>query len=136
MASWYPGLSLDDIRARFRINLEISSAPAFWEDQLFSADGVIKTLQVGRVVIQAVNPCARCSVPMKNPESGVPLEGFYDTFIKQRERTRPSWADPVCFDHWYRLSANTRISPDLVGQNINLRDNVTLDMPSKGFKIA
>lgn len=127
VASWYPGLSLDDVRARFRINLELSPAPAFWEDQLFSADGAIKTLLIGSVAIQAVNPCARCSVPMKNPKSGKPYTGFYQTFMSQREKNRPNWADPACFDHWYRLSVNTRICSDLAGQYLNLGDKVTLN---------
>lgn len=127
VASWYPGLSLDEIRARFRINLEVSHAPAFWEDQLFSADGEIKTLFIGSVAIQAINPCARCSVPMKNPKSGKSYAGFYQTFISQREKTRPNWTDPACFDHWYRLSVNTRICADLAGQHLNLGDKVTLN---------
>ncbi|MEH6502360.1 MAG: MOSC N-terminal beta barrel domain-containing protein [Cycloclasticus sp.] len=131
VASWYPELSLDDVRARFRMNLEISPAPAFWEDQLFHSGQTPKEVQIGRVRIQASNPCARCSVPMKNPESGEPYGRFYETFLSMREKTRPSWTDAACFDHWYRLGANTRISSSEIGLNMTVGDAVNIELPAR-----
>lgn len=124
--SWYPTLFIEDIRARFRINLEVSSVPAFWEDQLFEANEEPKIIQVGDVKIQSSNPCARCSVPTKDPKSGKPHSDFYETFIKQREQTRPSWTDDRCFDHWYRLSVNTNIYSTQVGMRIAVGDKVSI----------
>ena len=40
VADWFPGLSVDDIRLRFRTSLEIDGVPAFWEDQLFGERGL------------------------------------------------------------------------------------------------
>ena len=127
VASWYPALSLDEVRARFRINLEVSPAPAFWEDQLFRHNETPKTIRIGAVEICASNPCARCSVPTKDSKSGMPHSDFYETFIRNREQTKPSWADAACFDHWYRLSANTTIKPDQAGKSIALGDLVSIN---------
>ncbi|PHS73213.1 MAG: MOSC domain-containing protein [Cycloclasticus sp.] len=127
VASWYPDLSIDDIRARFRINLEVSLAPAFWEDQLFQHHRVPKAIRIDQTVIRVSNPCARCSVPIKHPKSGEPYSNFYEIFINKREQTRPKWTDSVCFDHWYRLSVNTRIESSEVGNVLKVGHQVSLD---------
>lgn len=124
VSSWYPDLSLDDIRARFRVNLELSPAPAFWEDGLFKRDRQPKSLQIGDVFIHVSNPCARCSVPIKHPDTGEPYNNFYETFIAQREQTRPDWLDPACFDHWYRLSLNTNIGLEQAKKALTVGDAV------------
>jgi len=124
--SWYPNLSMDDIRARFRINLEIASEPAFWEDQLFVHNEQPKAIQVGRVTIDSSNPCARCSVPTKDPVSGKPYSDFYKTFIQQREKSKPAWTDVECFDHWYRLSANTNINKAEAGKRLTVGEQAVI----------
>jgi len=124
--SWYPNLSMDDIRARFRINLEVASEPAFWEDQLFVHNKKPKAIQIGHVTIKSSNPCARCSVPTKDPLSGKPYSDFYETFIKQRESSCPVWADVKCFDHWYRLSANTNIGKKETGKRLTVGDQAVI----------
>jgi uncharacterized protein YcbX len=126
VSSWFPNLSLDDIRARFRVNLEVSPAPAFWEDRLFKQSESAKIIQIGTVSLYSSNPCARCSVPIKNPESGIAYEGFYETFIDKRFRNKPSWADAICFDHWYRLSVNTNIQAVEAGKSLALGDAVSI----------
>ena len=131
VASWYSGFSLNDVRARFRMNLEVSPAPAFWEDQLFHSEQAPKEVRIGRVKIQASNPCARCSVPMKNPESGEPYSEFYETFLSMREHTRPGWTDAACFDHWYRLGVNTRIARSETGLNMTVGDAVSIELPAR-----
>lgn len=127
VASWYPNLSLGDMRARFRANLEIDGVPAFWEDKVFCSDGSNRAVDIGRVRIQPTNPCARCAVPIKSPASGEPYPMFYETFIKRREDSKPAWLDADCFDHWYRLSLNTRIALNEHGKALQLGDKVTID---------
>lgn len=127
IATWYPTLSLDDIRARFRINLEISSVSAFWEDGLFKRNELPKTMHIGSVEIQTTNPCARCSVPTKSPSSGKRYDGFYKTFIDMRLKTKPNWTDASCFDHWYRLSVNTNINLDQSDKTLTIGDVVRVD---------
>jgi len=36
VASWFPGVTVEEMRRRMRANLEIGGVPAFWEDQLFT----------------------------------------------------------------------------------------------------
>lgn len=124
--SWFPHLSLAEIRARFRINLEVSGVPSFWEDGFFVFGQKAKTAKIGSAFIEAVNPCARCSVPTKSSKSGKRDAGFYETFIRQREAKITSWTDPACFDHWYRLSINTKIPASEAGKKISLKDKVEI----------
>lgn len=76
IAAWYPPLSVDDIRQRLRTNLEIGGVPAFWEDRLFSASGAAVNFQAGAVLLQGINPCQRCAVPTRNPQTGETLAQF------------------------------------------------------------
>ena len=58
VASWYPGISVEEVRRRFRTNLELGGVPAFWEDRLFSAEGTPVPFTIGDVVLEGggVNP--------------------------------------------------------------------------------
>jgi len=125
VATWFPALSVDDIRARFRVNLEVSPTAAFWEDQVFREKRLPKPIQIGDVTIKPSNPCARCAVPMKHPKSGESYDHFYEIFISMREQTKPSWLDTACFDHWYRLSVNTNIEPEQSGKVLALGQPVS-----------
>lgn len=49
VASWFPGLSVDEMRRRIRANIEIDGVPAFWEDRLFSEQGDLVSFRVGDV---------------------------------------------------------------------------------------
>jgi len=126
VATWFPALSVDEIRARFRVNLEVSPTAAFWEDQVFRDKRSPKAIQIGNVTIKPSNPCARCTVPMKHPKSGELYDNFYEIFISMREQTKPSWLDAACFDHWYRLSVNTNIEADQFGQTLALGQPVSI----------
>src|SRR4029079_14548107 len=62
VASWFR-LPLDEVRRRFRANLEIDGGEPFWEDRLFAAVGNVVRFSVGNVSFEGTNPCARCVVP-------------------------------------------------------------------------
>src|SRR5580658_4291627 len=47
--SWYPGLTLESVRRRFRTNLELIGEQPFCEDRLFGAPGELKPFQIGEV---------------------------------------------------------------------------------------
>jgi MOSC domain-containing protein len=112
VSEWFPPLSLDDIRLRFRATLELDGVPAFWEDQLFSENehNVVR-FTIGEVAFEGSNPCARCPVPSRDPTTGIPLTGFQKHFTEQREATLPPWSPRDRFDHFYRLATNTRVPP-------------------------
>jgi len=126
VASWYPELTLEDVRQRFRTNLEISGVPAFWEDQLYGPEGIQVPFQIGALQLQGVNPCQRCVVPARDPLTGAVTPAFQQTFIGQRRASLPEWAQRSRFNHFYRLAVNTRVPPGQAETLIHVGDPVRL----------
>jgi uncharacterized protein len=127
VASWFNGLSLDQVRARFRANLEIDGVPAFWEDQLVGDLGVEVPFAIGAVKLSGVNPCARCIVPTRSAETGESTVAFAPIFSKRREQTLPEFAPQARFDHFYRLAVNTRRRPPVEIELLRVGDPVVLE---------
>jgi MOSC domain-containing protein len=123
----FPGISLDEARQRFRATLEINGVPAFWEDQLFGEDerSVVR-FKIGEVHFEGSNPCARCPVPPRNPQTGEILESFQKRFTQLRESTLPPWSPRPRFDHFYRLSTNTRVAPSETNKLLRVGDPLRL----------
>jgi len=119
----FPGLTVDDIRERFRTTLEIQGVPAFWEDQLFGQDerSAVR-FTIGEVHFEGSNPCARCPVPPRDPRTGEVLEGFQKRFTQLRESTLPTSSPRDRFDHFYRLATNTRVASTESGKLLRLHD--------------
>ncbi len=108
VAQWFPPATPEEMRARFRPNLVIDGVPPFWEDGLLGETDEPGTFRIGSVVFQAVNPCRRCVVPTRDPETARADSGFMRRFMQLREAELPSWAPRSRFDHFYRLTLNTR----------------------------
>ena len=123
----FPGITLDEVRQRFRATLEINGVPAFWEDQLFGEDerSVVR-FKIGQVNFEGSNPCARCPVPPRNPQTGEILEGFQKRFTQLRESTLPPGSPRPRFDHFYRLSTNTRVAPSETNKLLRVGDPLRL----------
>ena len=62
VGEWF-GLDLEESRRRFRTNLELTDAPAFWEDRCYGAAGEAVEVQIGKLRLLGSNPCQRCAVP-------------------------------------------------------------------------
>jgi uncharacterized protein YcbX len=116
----------DEASRRFRANIELDTDAPFWEDQLFSGSGNPLSFRIGSVTFHGVNPCQRCAVPSRNPETGIVLEDFQKIFAGRREATLPGWAPAARFSHYYRLSVNTRIPASEAGKSIRVGDAVAL----------
>ncbi len=127
VCEWFPAISLDEARLRFRASLEINGVPAWWEDQLFGENerSVIR-FQIGEVHFEGSNPCARCPVPPRNPFTGENLDGFQKRFTQLRESTLPPWSPRPRFDHFYRLSTNTRVAPSETHKLLRPGDSLIL----------
>jgi uncharacterized protein YcbX len=149
VCDWFPGVTLDNARQRFRTTLEIDSAqlsqnavgapvaataasanghlPAFWEDRLYGEDerSVVR-FRIGEVHFEGSHPCARCPVPARDPETAADLTGFQKRFSDLRRETLPPWAPAVRFDHFYRLAINTRVAPTETGKPLRVGDPLTL----------
>jgi uncharacterized protein YcbX len=107
--SWYPSYSLESIRRRFRTNVELDGGDAFCEDRLYGAPGELKPFRLGGVTFLGHNPCQRCVVPSRDPDTGEVLHGFQKSFAQLRQQHLPPWADVRRFNHFYRLAVNTSI---------------------------
>lgn len=126
---WF-GLTIEQVRARLRTNLEIDGVPPFWEDRLFAAKGSTVRFRVGEVVLEGVNPCQRCAVPPRDPVTGANDETFVRRFTELRDRTLPAWSTRERFNHFYRVAINTRLSSETGGRTIRVGDRIEiLDLP-------
>ena len=144
VSAWFPGLNLEDTRRRFRTSLEIDGResnaaamagdaskiaganghlPAFWEDRLYGEDerSVVR-FRIGEVNFEGSNPCARCPVPARDPQTGADLLGFQKHFSDLRRETLPPWTPAARFDHFYRLATNTRVAPTEHGKSLRVGD--------------
>ena len=127
IATVFPGLTASDMRSRFRTTLEIDGVPPFWEDQLFTADNnVFVPFRIGEVQFEGSNPCARCPVPPRNPQTGAIIPGFQKIFSDYRRSHIPSWTPEARFDHYYRLATNTRVAPAEAGKVLRVGDPLLL----------
>jgi uncharacterized protein YcbX len=145
VSDWFPGITLDEARRRFRTTLEIDAQrprmapindrsrepaeklPAFWEDQLFGPrDTYAVRFRIGEVNFEGSNPCARCSVPPRDSQTGADLIGFQKHFSALRREHLPPWATAEHFDHFYRLATNTRVAPSESGKLLRVGDPLTL----------
>ena len=121
---WFPDLTLDEIRARFRTNLEIDGVEPFWEDRLYGPAGTCVKFQIGDVVLHGINPCQRCAVPPRDTHTGQQYPNFSQTFRVQREKLLPPWAERSRFNHFYRLAINTIVPASEAAKTIRVGDAV------------
>ena len=129
---WF-GLGLDEVRRRFRINLEIGGCGAFWEDALASparpdlapslldlpADLPVdpyadlpppepKRFSIGELRFRAANVCRRCPVPGRDSRTGAAGERFQEVFEARRRRGLRCDVDSSGWGTLYRLGINTQ----------------------------
>jgi uncharacterized protein YcbX len=123
VAAWF-GIELDSSRQRFRANLTLEGGAPFWEDQLFGPPGDPVTFRVGELLFFGTNPCARCVVPSRDPNSGQQISGFARDFADRRRQNLPAWADIDAFDHFFRLAVNTRLFAPAEGGVLKVGDVV------------
>lgn len=128
VASWFPGLDIDEVRRRFRANLEIGGTVPFWEDRLVGELGSVVRFRMGEVWFDGVNPCQRCPVPTRDSHSGEANGGFAREFALRRRATLPSWAPASRFDHFYRLTVNTRLAAGQLGGSLRAGAEVLIEV--------
>lgn len=125
VAGWFE-LEIEETRRRFRTNLEVGNVPPFWEDRLYGAKDMPQLFHIGKVHLEACNPCQRCAVPTRDSMTGTAQPGFQKQFTEQRELSLPQWANRTHFDHFYRFAINTRVSPGQVGKRLRQGDPIVL----------
>jgi hypothetical protein len=128
-ASWFDDITVDGMRRRLRANVELGARgdaelPPFWEDRLFDRRGRVVEFSIGTVQFAGVNPCQRCVVPSRDPDTGDEYDGFRETFVRRRAETKPDWAESDWFDHDFRLMVNTRVPESSWGESLAVGDEV------------
>ncbi|NER99818.1 MAG: MOSC domain-containing protein, partial [Symploca sp. SIO1B1] len=125
-ADWFTGISSEQMRQRLRANVEITDVKPFWEDRLFGDIDHIVEFQIGSIRFEGINPCARCIVPTRDPLTGQAYPNFQKIFVAQRQACLPSWVSSSRFNHFYRLSVNTRIPDSEAGKILQVGDEVVV----------
>ena len=125
-ASWFDGITVDNMRSRLRTNLELTGVPAFWEDVLFSSPIKETGFYLGDIAFQGTNPCQRCIVPTRDPLTGEVWKKFQKQVGEQRKASLPAWADVTPFNHYYRLAVNTKIASTEIAKTVQVGMQITI----------
>ena len=126
VAEWF-GLSAEEVRRRFRANLEIAGLRPFEEDTLFGPPDRPKMFRIGDVSFLGVNPCRRCVVPTldsRGDERVLPFSA--KQFSELRERHRRDDTSLALYSGYYRLAVNTRIEPLQAGKRLCVGDELAV----------
>ena len=124
VAGWF-GMRAEEVRRRFRANLEIDGLEPFEEDLLFGPPGEPRRFRIGEVEFLGTNPCARCAVPTLD-SFGRELAGPFVAreFAALRERYRHPNSEIAGYGHYFRLAINTRIAPRQAGKSLRVGDRL------------
>ncbi|MDF1745284.1 MAG: MOSC N-terminal beta barrel domain-containing protein [Gimesia sp.] len=121
LSRWFPEISIDELRLRFRANLEFDGDLPFCEDRLYSESEPPVLFQIGSVTFEGSNPCKRCVVPSRSPLTGESNPDFMKKFIENRKATFPAWAPLSLFQNMYRLTVNTRLLSHLLNNSARIQ---------------
>ena len=126
VADWFDGIDAAGMERRLRPNLVVSGVEPFWEDRLYADRETAVAFRVGDCEFLGSNPCRRCAVPARDPETGEPTPGFRERFVERRRETLPEWASEAWFDHHFRLMVNTFVPEETVGRQVRVGDDVAI----------
>lgn len=121
-----PSLSIENIRLRFRTNIEVAGVPAFWEEQLFKAPGTGMHFKINAVDMIGVSPRARCNVPPKNPHTGEMDRSFAKKMMESRTQSLPENSFLEAYGNMYHLTVNTHLPDTEKGKKIKLKDEIEI----------
>ncbi len=124
--SWFPQFDLENIRLRFRANIELIDTPPFWEDQLTAPLRSHTFFRVGEVLVRGRKICKRCVVPTRDPFTGEITPNFMRTFMDKRAKSLPNFVKYEDFDHFYYLAINTNIDIDQIEKRISRGDELKM----------
>jgi len=122
-ATWFDGLTADDVRRRLRANIELGGLSPMGEDRLA---GDQRAFRLGQLTMEGATVCRRCVVPSRDPISGQPTVGFQKTFATQREKLLPEGSPREQFDHFYRVAINTKLPANSPGGMLALGDELVV----------
>lgn len=122
--------SLENIRMRFRSNIELVGVGAFWEEQLFRAPGTGMLFKIGDVEMTGISPRARCNVPPQNPTSGEIDYHFVKDMISSRNKHPQTNKKILQYGRQsYFLTVNVYVDKSEAGKKLSLNDKVEILEP-------
>jgi len=124
LAGWYDDVTVEGMRRRLRANVEIAGVEPFWEDR-FVGEGAPR-MRLGEVTLEGVEPCGRCVVPERDPDTGEHDREFRGKFIRRREETFPEFADEDAFDHFYAVMLIAAVPEGSRGGTLRVGDDVAV----------
>ncbi len=123
------GHDLEDIRLRFRANLEIGGVDAYWEENLVKNPEMGVRFLIGNVEMIGISPRARCNVPPRNPLTGETDRKFTRKMMKSRSDSLPTDSALPNFGGMYHLTVNTFLPENQQGKIIKLGDEIEILEP-------
>ena len=131
VAGWF-SLSPEEVRRRFRANLEIAGLEPFEEDLLFGPPGEPRRFRIGEVELLGTNPCARCTVPTLDSFGREPAGRLTPKrFAALRELHRHPESSFDGYGHYFRLAVNTRLAPGQAGKVLRVGDSLSPIGPTR-----
>lgn len=123
VASWFEGLTAEDLHRRMRTNLVLDSEEPFFEDRLIRDPEHVYAFAIGDTTLEAVSPTGRCAVPTRDPVTGEKFADFQKIFMRQREATfTKGIPGDARFDHMFYLTIRTRTPTTQTGKTIAVGD--------------
>lgn len=131
VASWFPRVSVNEMRHRLRANIEIGDAPPFWEEKLLAESDEVVRFQIGNVIFEGINPCKHSLVPTRNNLTKEAYLNFQNVFTAQVKKTMPDLVRRSRFNQFYGLNVKTRVPEQAAGKIIRIGDRVEIIGASK-----
>ncbi len=122
----FPHHNIEDLRLRFRANIEIKGVDAYWEEQLIKAPGTGIQYTIGDINMIGMTPRARCNVPPRNPMTGETDKTFIKVMMQSRENNLSADSALPNFGNTYHLSVDTYVPPTEAGKIIKVGDQVAI----------
>ena len=117
---------MENLRLRFRTNIELSGVEAYWEDRLFNTPGKGVRFTLGEVEMIGICPRVRCSVPPRDPFTGTIDKSFAKTMMTSRAKHLPADSHLYEYGNSYHLCVDTYIAPQQKGKVIRIGDELNL----------
>lgn len=124
-----PNYDVEELRLRFRTNIELAGVNAFEEEWLFGNPGIGMRFKIGDVEMIGISPRARCNVPPRNPFTGETDKTFVKSVIQSRTKSLPEGSRLPLFGNFYQFTVNTYLPKSEMGKKIKLGDQIELIEP-------
>ena len=126
VASWFPRVSVNEMRHRLRANIEIGDVPAFWEDQLFPEANEVVRLKIGTVIFEAINPGHPCILLTRNFVAKAAEPNFKKIIKAKQKEIMPDLVKRGSVNHFSRLIVSMRFSAQAAGKIVHIGDEVEI----------